>query len=49
MQLCEKMGWRGKRTKFDVLPLVLQASGDDPQWFVIPDEYVLQISLSHPR
>ena len=49
VQLCQKLGWKGKGSRFDVLPLVLQANGQDPEWFVIPDELVLQVPLAHPK
>ncbi|RWS27093.1 nitric oxide synthase: salivary gland-like protein [Leptotrombidium deliense] len=48
-QVCEKLGWRGKRTNFDVLPLVLSANGEDPQLFPIPEELVLRVPLKHPK
>lgn len=48
-QMCEDMGWRGSRGRFDVLPLVLSAAIGDPQWFQIPEELVLRVSLQHPQ
>ncbi|RWS08551.1 nitric oxide synthase: salivary gland-like protein, partial [Dinothrombium tinctorium] len=48
-KLCEKLGWRGKGTHFDVLPLVLSANGQDPQVFPIPEELVLRVPLKHPK
>ncbi|RWS27828.1 nitric oxide synthase: inducible-like isoform X1, partial [Leptotrombidium deliense] len=48
-QLCEKLGWKGKRTNFDILPLVLSANGGDPQVFPIPDELILTVRLRHPK
>nr|AJA40861.1 nitric oxide synthase egg isoform [Philanthus triangulum] len=47
-ELCIKLGWRGARTRFDVLPLVLSANGHDPDYFDIPSELVLEVPLSHP-
>lgn len=47
-ELCMKLGWQGKGTKFDVLPLVLSANGDDPDYFEIPSELVLEVPITHP-
>ncbi|CAG2103052.1 unnamed protein product, partial [Medioppia subpectinata] len=48
-QLCERLGWKGKRTKWDVLPLVLSVPDEDPQVFTLPEELVLRVPISHPR
>lgn len=45
---CEELGWRGKRTAFDVLPLVIQVKGGKPKWFPIPDDLVLEVDIRHP-
>ncbi|XP_076253398.1 nitric oxide synthase isoform X1 [Rhynchophorus ferrugineus] len=47
-ELCQKLGWRGKGTRWDILPLVLSANGHDPDYFDIPSEYILEVPLSHP-
>jgi nitric oxide synthase oxygenase domain/subunit len=44
-----EMGWKGRYGMFDVLPLVLQANGGDPEWFEIPPELVLEVVITHPR
>ncbi|XP_011496043.1 PREDICTED: nitric oxide synthase, salivary gland [Ceratosolen solmsi marchali] len=46
--ICIQLGWRGAKTCFDILPLVLSANGHDPDYFDIPKELVLEIPLSHP-
>lgn len=43
-----KLGWRGKGTRFDVLPLVLSANGDDPDYFEIPSELIVEVPITHP-
>ncbi|KAK3612606.1 hypothetical protein CHS0354_042115 [Potamilus streckersoni] len=48
-ELCQKLGWRGKNGKFDILPLVLQANGHDPELFEIPPNLVLEVNLKHPK
>ena len=48
-QQCIKLGWQPKYGQFDVLPLVLSASGYDPEMFEIPPELVLEVSIKHPK
>jgi nitric-oxide synthase len=44
------LGWPGgPGTRFDVLPLVVQAPGEPPRLFDVPDDAVLEVPLSHPR
>lgn len=47
--MCQKLGWLGAGTDFDVLPLVLQAANcDHPEVFEIPKELILEVQLHHP-
>ena len=46
---CEALGWKGKRTNYDVLPLVIQVDERAPQWFDIPPEYILEVPITHPE
>ncbi|WP_027410777.1 nitric oxide synthase oxygenase [Anoxybacteroides tepidamans] len=46
---CEQMGWRGARTHFDVLPLVVQLQGKKPKWVEIPEGLVLEVPIEHPE
>ncbi|MED3804321.1 nitric oxide synthase oxygenase [Lysinibacillus xylanilyticus] len=48
-KLCESLGWQGEGTAFDVLPLIVQMDGREPQLFTIPDEYLLQVPIRHPE
>ncbi|WP_237167721.1 nitric oxide synthase oxygenase [Paenibacillus yonginensis] len=43
-----RLGWKGAGTPFDVLPLILQIDGQEPEWFPLPEELVLEVPLSHP-
>jgi len=45
---CTSLGWEGKKTPFDVLPLVIQREGEPARWFVLPEEQVLRVNLTHP-
>ncbi|XP_055513563.1 nitric oxide synthase 2b, inducible [Leucoraja erinacea] len=47
-QLCINMGWTPRYGRFDVLPLVLQANGQDPELFEIPPEVTLEVEIEHP-
>lgn len=44
---CEKLGWKGAGTNFDILPLVIQVDGNTPKCYDIPESLVLEIPLRH--
>jgi nitric-oxide synthase len=45
-----KLGWsKESKTRFDVLPLVIQVGGKEPKCFEIPPEIILEVPISHPR
>ncbi|MBP0724015.1 nitric oxide synthase oxygenase [Bacillus sp. RG28] len=46
---CESLGWRGKRTDYDVLPLVFSLNGNEPKWFDIPSDLVMEVPIEHPE
>ncbi|WP_233713500.1 nitric oxide synthase oxygenase [Lederbergia citri] len=48
-KMCEKMGWQGNKTPFDILPLVIQESEKKPQLFKIPNEIIQEVSITHPQ
>lgn len=48
-KICEQFGWKGNRGRFDVLPLVIQTKNNPPKLFEIPKEYVLEVSIHHPK
>ncbi|KAM9194759.1 nitric oxide synthase 1 isoform 1-T1 [Dugong dugon] len=48
-QICIQQGWKPPRGRFDVLPLMLQANGNDPELFQIPPELVLEVPIRHPK
>ncbi|XP_067911281.1 nitric oxide synthase, brain isoform X2 [Heterodontus francisci] len=48
-EVCMQQGWKGLKGHFDVLPLLLQANGNDPELFEIPPELILEVPLRHPR
>uniref|UniRef100_A0A6I8PS58 Nitric oxide synthase n=1 Tax=Ornithorhynchus anatinus TaxID=9258 RepID=A0A6I8PS58_ORNAN len=48
-QLCMDLGWEPNFGRFDVLPLILQANGQDPELFEIPPELILEVAMEHPK
>ncbi|KAL9981801.1 hypothetical protein ACROYT_G010554 [Oculina patagonica] len=48
-EICQSLGWKGKGGSFDVLPLVLQANGEPPEIFDIPENLALQVNIKHPK
>ncbi|CAG9622940.1 Nitric oxide synthase oxygenase [Sutcliffiella rhizosphaerae] len=46
---CQELGWKGNGTQFDILPLVLQTGEEEPKWFSIPKEIVLEVPIHHPE
>jgi nitric-oxide synthase len=43
------MGWIGKGSAFDILPLVIDTPGEGPRLFDLPEETVAEVPLSHPE
>lgn len=43
------LGWAGGRGRFDVLPLVVQASGEPPRLYDLPADAVHEVPITHPR
>lgn len=48
-EVCQKLGWQGKGTRFDILPLVLSAAGGPPTMFPLPEDIVLSVKIRHPK
>ena len=46
-KVCEQLGWKGERTDYDVLPLVIQLDGGAPKWFDLPRERILEVRIRH--
>ncbi|MHA7963419.1 nitric oxide synthase oxygenase [Paenibacillus sp. CAU 1782] len=46
---CMDLGWQGEGTPFDVLPLVINASGEKPQLFPLPQSIVKEVPIEHPQ
>ncbi|XP_039226263.1 nitric oxide synthase isoform X2 [Drosophila yakuba] len=48
-EVCTKLGWKGKGSEWDILPLVVSANGHDPDYFDYPPELILEVPLTHPK
>ncbi|WP_433707562.1 nitric oxide synthase oxygenase [Paenibacillus illinoisensis] len=43
------LGWQGAGGDYDVLPLIIQAQGQAPEWYVIPHEDIVEVNIEHPE
>ncbi|CAL1275646.1 unnamed protein product [Larinioides sclopetarius] len=48
-RVCQRLGWKGKGGRFDVLPLVLSAPGEGAKCYELPEELVMMIDIEHPK
>uniref|UniRef100_A0A8C7UQJ9 Nitric oxide synthase, inducible n=1 Tax=Oncorhynchus mykiss TaxID=8022 RepID=A0A8C7UQJ9_ONCMY len=48
-KICIQLGWKPQYGLFDVLPLVLQVNGEDPDLYEIPPHLILEVSMEHPQ
>lgn len=48
-ELCIQLGWKPKYERFEILPLVLQANGEDPEFFEIPKDLIHEVPMEHPK
>jgi len=48
-ELAMFLGWKPKGGSFDILPLILQANGEQPECFEVPQEYIDQVDIKHPN
>lgn len=46
--VCQRLGWTGDGTDYDILPLVIQRGNQEPEWYSIPERSVLEVHLEHP-
>ena len=46
---CNNMGWRGKNTSFDLLPIIIEINEDKRHIFNLDPSIVNEITISHPK
>ncbi len=47
-ETCEKFGWTGQATAFDILPVIVQAEGTKPKLYNVPQDAILEVPIIHP-
>lgn len=47
--LVRTMGWTPSGGPYDLLPLVIEASGQPPELFEVPRDVVLEVPITHPE
>lgn len=45
---CERLGWKGRGGRFDLLPVVIQTPDHPPVWYELSAEEALEVPLEHP-
>ncbi|XP_066457647.1 nitric oxide synthase, inducible-like [Eleutherodactylus coqui] len=48
-ELCIQLGWEPKYERFEILPLILQANGEDPEIFKLPKDLIFEVVMEHPK
>ncbi|XP_033901015.3 nitric oxide synthase 1-like [Acipenser ruthenus] len=48
-EICIQQGWKPPKGRFDILPLLLQANGNDPELFELPADLILEVHMKHPK
>ncbi|PSL34344.1 nitric-oxide synthase [Planomicrobium soli] len=46
---CEKLGWKGAGTAYDILPIVIEVAGETPRFFELPKKAVIEVEIEHPE
>lgn len=46
---CMELGWQGKGTDFDLLPIVIEEEGKGVKVFELPEQAVLEVDIRHPE
>lgn len=47
--LAQALGWEGRGTPFDVLPVMIRIGDATPRLYELPDDEVVQVPLEHPE
>ncbi|KAG4079831.1 hypothetical protein HA402_014962 [Bradysia odoriphaga] len=48
-RICERLGWKGKGGRFDVLPLIFSAPGECAKFYELPKHIILEVEIEHPK
>ncbi|MCM3173950.1 nitric oxide synthase oxygenase [Paenibacillus sp. MER 99-2] len=44
-----ELGWQGAGTAYDVLPIIMQAQDGHPEWYPVPEEDIVEVTIEHPE
>ena len=47
-QFCQLLGWKGKGTQFDFLPMLISGSDGQPRYYDLPDRLCMEVKIRHP-
>ena len=47
-KFCQMLGWKGKGTQFDFLPMLLSGSDGQPKYYELPERLCLEVKIKHP-
>ncbi|MCU5746192.1 nitric oxide synthase oxygenase [Staphylococcus sp. SQ8-PEA] len=48
-QLAQHLGWQGKHSDFDILPLIYQMPGDTIKYYNYPSDLIKEVPIAHPN
>jgi nitric-oxide synthase, bacterial len=47
-KMCKGWGWKGNNSAFNLLPIVVQENGKQPEWHPLNPSLILEVDLEHP-
>jgi len=47
-KMCKGWGWKGNNSAFNLLPIVVQENGKQPDWHPLNPALILEVALEHP-
>ena len=47
-KMCKGWGWKGDNSAFNLLPIVVQENGKQPNWHPLNPALILEVALEHP-
>lgn len=48
-KICQSIGWKGSRTPFDILPVIIKMPDQPPEMFDLPKEIIMEVPITHPN
>ena len=47
-KFCQLLGWKGRGTQFDFLPMLLSGSDGEPKYYELPKTLCMEVNIKHP-